>query len=169
MTIIVGVELTFMRVAELNVALDVGENRRVLGDLAQLLPLFRRQHAVDDGVDVAGFAPRFLLAEQRIGDLVVLAEPVGRGRENGGLPRVLVLRQRKVVVHQPEFSLQRELFLHALDRLLVQRLARRAFEVAEEVDPDGGGDRADRARRFCLRRAATQASDDERKTPQQSE
>ena len=110
--------------------------------------LFGRQHAVDDGVDAAGFAPRFLLAEERIGHRIVLAEPIGRGREHGRLPRVLVLRQREVVMHEPQFSLQRELFLHALDRLLVQRFARRAFEVAEEVDPDGGGDRTDRARRF---------------------
>ena len=53
----------------------------------------------------------------------------------------------------------RELFLHALDRLLVQRFARRALEVAEEVDPDGRGDRARRARRFCLCR---RRADDER-------
>ena len=145
-----GVWLTFMRSAELNVALDGGENRRVLGNLTQLLPFFGCQHAVDHGVDAAGFAPRFLLAEERIGHLVVLAQPIGRGRENGRLPRVLVLRQRKVVVHEPQFSLQRELFLHALDRLLVQRFARRAFEVAEEIDPDRGGDRPHRARRFGL-------------------
>ena len=32
------------------------------------------------------------------------------------------------MVHQPEFALRREFFLDALQRLFVQRFARRAFE-----------------------------------------
>ena len=70
-------------------------------------------------------------------------QAIGCGRQYRRLPRVFVLRQGEIVMHEADAPLERELFLDAFDRLLVQRLTRRAFEVAEEVDAHGRGYRAD--------------------------
>ena len=54
---------------QLNVALDVGGNRRVVCERVDTFSLFRRQDAVDDFIDIPGLAPFFLLAEQNIRDV----------------------------------------------------------------------------------------------------
>ena len=119
--------------------------------LAQLLALLRRQHAVDDGIDVSRLAPRVLLLKQRIGDRVGFAQLVRRRGQRRGLARELVLRQREVMVHQPVFSPAcANSSFNALDRLLVQRLAGRAIWKSLNRSPFcfPRSDRADRARGF---------------------
>jgi hypothetical protein len=56
-----------------------------------------------------------------------------------------VLRQRVIVVDKAQLPLLRVLLFDALHRLLVQRFARRTFEIAEEVDANGGRHRTDGA------------------------
>ena len=138
-----------------------GRNCGILRDLAQLLPFFRREHAVDGRIDVAGLAPRVLLQKQRIGDGIVLAQLVGSGGQRGGLPGELVLGQREIVMHEPHLALPRVLFLYPLHRLLVKRLAGRALEIAEEIDPDGGGDGTYRATGCRLRGRTSRRCHDE--------
>ena len=48
-------------------------------------------------------------------------------------------------MNEPQSPLARIFFLDALQRLFVERLTRRAFVVAEDVDPDGGGHRTERS------------------------
>jgi hypothetical protein len=71
------------------------------------------------------------------------------------MSRELVLRQREVVVDEAHFSFGGVLILETFDRLFVQRLARRALEIAEQIDPDGGSNGAERtcrARRLRVSR-----------------
>jgi hypothetical protein len=143
-----GADLAFR--SELHVALDAGRNRRIFRELPELFSLFRREHAVDHGIDVAGLAPGVLLQKERIGDRIEFPQLVrGRGQRRG-LARELVLRQREVMVHQPYLPLARVVFLEPLDGLLVQRLAGRALKIAEHIYPDGGRHGPGRAARCRL-------------------